>query len=139
MKHSPGIVIDRGCVYIRIWPEGRRGRPFRQYFGPANGENLARAEYKLREYRNQVANGRFNVPEQQARITVNEACDVYWELHVRDRPSRVSYQASLKHIRDAWGSRMVRKGGPSPHVSPKIHARLFFANKFMRPSLFARR
>lgn len=105
MKHSPGIVIDRGYIYIRIWPEGRQSRAFRRYFGPVNKENLARAEYKLREYRNQIANGQFNIPDKQTRITVSEACDVYWELHAQHRPSRVSYQASLKHIRDVWGPR----------------------------------
>jgi len=105
MKHSPGIVIDRGYVYIRIWPQGRQRRMFRQHFGPANKENLARAEYKLREYRNQIANGQFNVPDQQMRITVNQACDVYWQLHAQGKPSRAGFRTSLNHIRDAWGER----------------------------------
>lgn len=98
-------MIDRGYLYIRIFPEGRRGRPFRQYFGPVNKGSLARAEYKLREYRNQIANGRFGIPEKQNRIDVNQACDIYWELYARHRPSRKSYRTSLRHIRDAWGSR----------------------------------
>jgi integrase len=105
MRHSPGIVIDRGYIYIRIWPQGRKGRMFRQHFGPANKENLARAEYKLREYRNQIANGKFNVPDEQMRITVNQACDIYWRLHAQSRRSRAAYRTSLNHIRDAWGER----------------------------------
>lgn len=44
-------------------------------------DNLARAEYKLREYRNQIAIGKFGIPQSEKRITFAEASDIFSELH----------------------------------------------------------
>src|SRR5581483_5438906 len=94
MRKSRGIYIDRGYVFIRIWPNGKANPVFRQCFGPMNRANLDVAEFKLREYRNRIKLGVFRIPETLRQITVDEACAVYMERHgslLRDAklPARV--------------------------------------------------
>jgi integrase len=103
-KNLPrGILIDRGYVHIRLFPHGRR---FQKCVGPVSQPRIIDdAIAKLNDYREQIRLSRFDLQERTRRITVEQACDIYWQLHGQHRPSQRGFRTSLKHIREAWGAR----------------------------------
>jgi integrase len=107
VRKSRGIYIDRGYVFIRIWPNGKINPPYRECFGPLNKENLADAEYRLREYRNQLRLKTFGIPETMKQLTIEDACSLYQQKHgstLRDPkvPERV-----FRRIQALWKCRTI--------------------------------
>lgn len=107
MRKSRGIHIDRGYVFIRIWPHGKTNPAFRKCFGPLTRENLDIAEFKLREYRNQIKLGAFGIPETVRQMSIEDACDLYQAKHgsllrAPEVPERV-----FSRIKELWRARTI--------------------------------
>jgi len=79
-KNIPkGILIDRGYVWIRIFPNGRE---FNRCFGPVTKPSIVDdAIRKLNHYREQIRLGKFNLEEKVIRLTIEEAVDTFLKLH----------------------------------------------------------
>ena len=74
-----GILIDRGYVYIRIFPNGQK--VFKS-IGPISQQGIMNdAIAKLSQYREQIRTGKFGLEENAQHITVEQAADIYWKLH----------------------------------------------------------
>lgn len=68
-----GLVSDRGYLKIRIWPWGRMNKPYIEAFGLDTPDNRKIAEYKLREYRNKISIGKFDIGPVERPMLFKEA------------------------------------------------------------------
>lgn len=76
-----GVVIDRGYVFIRFWPWGRKNPPHREAFGPVTPDNVKLANYKMREYRNKVSLREFDVQKPAVPLLFKNAAPIFVEKH----------------------------------------------------------
>lgn len=86
MKTSKGISIDRGYVKIRIWPWGKKAKPYERGFGPATPENVAIAEFELRNIRNKIALGKFSIEAPTVPMTFQEVAALYISIYGAKKP-----------------------------------------------------
>jgi integrase len=112
MRKSRGIYIDkrkgrRPYVFIRIWPLGKPNRPFLQCFGPLTRDNLEIAEFKLREYRNQIKLGTFGIPETLKPIGIEDACALYYKRHGSQLGSAKDCKRILDRLTEQWRGRTL--------------------------------
>lgn len=81
LTRERGVVLDRGYVLVRFWPWGRKNKPYVEHFGPATDDNIKIANYKMREYRNKVALGSFDIERPAVPMLFKEAWPVFLKNH----------------------------------------------------------
>ncbi|MFN0118807.1 MAG: tyrosine-type recombinase/integrase [Elusimicrobiota bacterium] len=101
-----GIMIQRGYVWIRFFPHGRR---VVKLIGPANMPgSLDKAISLLSEYREQLRVGAFGRDSKAARITVREAIDIFMDVHGKKTANQGrNYRTYFKKIDKMFGHRFV--------------------------------
>ncbi|MBI3291876.1 MAG: site-specific integrase [Elusimicrobia bacterium] len=100
-----GIRIDRGYVFIRIFPNGQ---PFLKCVGPVSQPGVIDdAIVKLNQYREQIRLGKLNLNERVQRITMEQAVDLYWQWHGSQKKSAKSYVLSLRYLKEFFKGRYV--------------------------------
>jgi hypothetical protein len=87
IKRERGIVVDRGYVFVRFWPWGRKNKPYVEHFGPATDGNIKIANYKMREYRNKVALGSFDIERPAVPMLFKDA----WPIFINKHKNRSKY------------------------------------------------
>ena len=105
-KNLPrGILVDRGYVFVRIFPNGRK---FQKCIGPLSSPGIIDlAIAKLNEYREQIRTNRFGLDEHCQRITIEQACKLYWDLHGSKRETASDYDRTLRRVKAFWAGRYV--------------------------------
>lgn len=81
MKRDRGLVVDRGYLKIRIWPWGKENKPYVEHFGRATPANIGIARYKLRDYRNKIALGKFDIEKPAKALLFKDAVPIFLEKH----------------------------------------------------------
>ena len=102
-KLPRGIYIDRGYVFIRIFPNGQL---FLKGVGPAYDSKVINdAVAILSQYRTDIRLGKFNLEQETKRITVEDACNLFWELHASKSRSSKSFATYIKYMKEAFEGR----------------------------------
>src|SRR5690348_10772226 len=90
-KNLPkGIMIDRGYVWINIYPNGRL---YKKCFGPVNQpgviDNAIAKVYQLRE---QIRLGKFEIESEVKRLIFAEAAEIFLKLHAANKKVPKNYE-----------------------------------------------
>ena len=100
-----GIRIDRGYVFIRLFPNGK---PFLKCVGRVNQPGvLDAAVIKLNQLREQVRLGKFSLDERAKRMTTEQAVQAFWELHASLKPARYTFRYFLKNFEAYFKGRYI--------------------------------
>lgn len=100
-----GILIDRGYVYIRIFPQGKL---FQECFGRVTEEGVIDdAKTKLDEYRKDIRLKKFDFADKERRITFEEAAEAAWKLHFGKLKASGHYAHYLKTLCDCFPGRYI--------------------------------
>lgn len=101
-----GIYIDDGTVSVRIFPNGK---PFKRKFGRADAPGaIDDAIAKLHEWRQQIRIGKFELEEHVKRITIEQACELFWNKEACNKPSATScYKVALDLFKKIFKGRFI--------------------------------
>ena len=97
-KVPRGIYKDKnGYVWVRIF---NRGRPVKKLIGKeADRDVLLYAAEKLAYLKKERRMGRLGLESELNRITMEEACDLYWTQHASKKLSARTYRFQLRNIK----------------------------------------
>ncbi len=79
IRLEPGVMVDRGLVYVRIFPNGKR---FQQCFGKADVlDNIRNANEKAIDYVQARKKGELGLEQQTKRILFSDAVELFLSKH----------------------------------------------------------
>src|ERR1017187_6595674 len=100
-----GIMIDRGYVFIRIFAKGQK---FQQCIGPTSQPDvISDAIDKLNDYRKEIRANKFDLDERVQRVSVDQACELYWQLHASKLKGARNYRHYLDLIAAHFKGRFI--------------------------------
>ncbi len=102
-----GVSVDNnGYVHVRIQHEGED--VYRKEFGRVTEAGvLDDAIAKRDEIKQQIRQGKFGIDAVAERITINAACDTYYELHGKKLPTAYNVNLYLKKIKLVFNGRFI--------------------------------
>lgn len=103
-----GLVVDKGYLFIRIFPKGNK--PHKESFGLKTPEAVKAATHRVNELKKQIWAGTYSPEIKQKSITVEQACNLYWEDEASKKISaRCHFDSALDRIKEKFRYQLVEE------------------------------
>lgn len=98
-----GVILDGGRVYTRL---AVAGKIVKKSFGLLKDPNaLPAAVRAANRHHDDKRLGRQGLERPAEQITVERACEIYWEHHGSKKSTAGNYGRALRHLKELFGSR----------------------------------
>ncbi|MBK8575141.1 MAG: site-specific integrase [Elusimicrobia bacterium] len=98
-----GVIVDGGRVYTRL---AVAGKIVKKSFGSLKDPNaLAAAVRAANRHHDDKRLGRQGLERPAEHISVERACEIYWEHHASKKPTAGNYGRALRHFKGLFGAR----------------------------------
>ena len=102
-----GLMVDDGGLWVRIF---HKGEPYLKRVGGVSELNvLSDAKTHLNEVRELIRQGKFKIAPKVGVMSMNEACDTYWEKHGKKCGSARTIKICLDKIKDLFGYKPIHE------------------------------
>jgi len=106
LKLNRGVLLDRGYVFVRQF---HNGRPLaRKCVGRISERNVILANMLVNKRNEKRHLGKLGYDAELDSMTIERACDLFWELHASRLRSAYSYKFFLKGIKRFFAGRLVQ-------------------------------